>query len=621
MCAPRVYNGEKAVCPGRGGDQLRHNKFSFLYSFLSLISPIVIGALFVALPVAASATTTGVHQPAATAAVSHVRVVRLSFLQGTAAIRRPGSDQWTEAMVNTPIQEGFVLSTDKGSFLEIEFENGSTVRMGEKSELDFTQLALAANGGHLSHMILEDGYATFTVIPKRNDEYVVTVGGVDVTPSGKTEFRTDLDQNHMRLEVLGGRVQAADSSEKETVSKNHVLVRDSGDVASFQVSDKIKKDDWDKWTDARAEQTSLAYDEEAVNLGSPIFGWDDLDVYGEWGFFPGFGNAWVPYEPAGWSPYSSGLWDFYPGLGYTWVSGEPWGWLPYHYGFWNYSPAAGWFWMPGAPGAAWSPALVNWYSGPGWVGWTPVGSAGVGGRLPCTLAVNGCLTAVSPTVLSNGQKIVPGSSLVVHPTSVETFTHIAQPEVAAVSHGVTGFRAGTATGAPAFISANRAANGAGNGATGGAAAPRAVVSASAFERFNRGSAGAPSSVIMGRKISSDAFLAGHSGDRAAVHARLGGSLGGFQGAGFQGRNGVQGAGGRVAAGGDGPRIAARGAAGGAGGGPQIFSRGSSGGSVGASGGGFARGGGAGGSGGGGAVSRGGGSAPAGGGSSGSVAHH
>jgi hypothetical protein len=577
---PRVYNENKAVCPGRGGDQVRHNKFSFFESFLSVCVPVVIGVIFLALPFAAAATPADVHQPAATAAVSHVRVVRLSFLQGTAAIRRPGSDQWTEAMVNTPIQEGFVLSTDKGSFLEVEFENGSTVRMGEKSELDFTQLALAANGGHLSHMILEDGYATFTVIPKRNDEYVVTVGGVDVTPSGKAEFRTDLDQQHMRVEVLGGRVLAADANEKETLAKNRVLVRDSGDVASFQVSDKIKKDDWDKWTDARAQQTSLAYDEEAVNLGSPIFGWDDLDVYGEWGFFPGFGNAWV-----------------------------------HHYGFWNYSPAAGWFWMPGAPGAEWSPALVNWYSGPGWVGWTPVGSAGVGGRLPCTLAVNGCLTAVSPTVLSNGQKIVPGSALVVHPTSVETFTNIAQPGVVAVSHGVTGFRAGTTTGGTALVAANGSGTGVGNGATGGAAAPRAVVSASAFERFNRGSAGAPSSVIMGRKISSDAFLAGHSGDRAAVHARLGGSLGGFQG--------VQGAGGRVAGGGDGPRIVAHGAAAG-GGGPQILARGgSSSGSVGAGGGGFARGGGgsAGGSGGGGAVSRGSGSAPSGGASSGSVAHH
>ncbi len=611
MYAPRVYNRVKAVCPGRGGDQVRHNKFSFFESFLSVCGPVVIGVIFLTLPFVASATTTNVNHPAATAAVSHVRVVRLSFLQGTAAIRRPGSDQWTEAMVNTPIQEGFVLSTDKGSFVEVEFENGSTVRIGEKSEVDFTQLALAANGGHLSHMILEDGYATFTVIPKRNDEYVVTVGGVDVTPSGKAEFRTDLDQQHMRVEVLGGRVLAADANEKETVSKNHVVVRDSGDVASFQVSDKIKKDDWDKWTDARAQQTSLAYDEEAVNLGSPIFGWDDLDVYGEWGFFPGFGNAWVPYEQAGWSPYSSGSWDFYPGLGYTWVSGEPWGWLPYHYGFWNYSASAGWFWMPGAPGSEWSPALVNWYSGPGWVGWTPVGSAGVGGRLPCTLAVNGCLTAVSPAVLSNGQKIVPGSALVVHPTSVETFTQIAQPGVVAVSHGVTGFRAVTTTGAPAFVAAN--------GAGGGTAAPRGVVGAAAFERFNRGSAGAPSSVIMGRKISSDAFLAGHSGDRAAVHARLGGSLGGFQGV-------QQGAGGRVAGGGDGPRIVAHGAAAGSGGGPQILARGGgySGGSVGAGGSGFARGGGggsAGGSGGGGAVSRGASSAPSGGGSSGSVAHH
>ena len=72
--------------------------------------------------------------------LSHVRVVRLSYLSGTAAVQRPGSTEWAKASVNTPIQEGFKVSTTQGSFAEVEFENGSTARLGELSQIEFSQL-------------------------------------------------------------------------------------------------------------------------------------------------------------------------------------------------------------------------------------------------------------------------------------------------------------------------------------------------------------------------------------------------------------------------------------------------------------------------------------------------
>ena len=43
--------------------------------------------------------------------LSHVRVVRLSYVSGTVGVKRPASTEWAKAQVNTPIQEGFELST------------------------------------------------------------------------------------------------------------------------------------------------------------------------------------------------------------------------------------------------------------------------------------------------------------------------------------------------------------------------------------------------------------------------------------------------------------------------------------------------------------------------------
>ena len=459
---------------------------------------------------------TRAQQTAGSGGLSHVRVVRLSFIEGKAAIRVPGSDQWTEATVNTPIQEGFSVSTDEKSFAEVQFENGSTVRLGAVSIIDFTQLALTPQGGHINHMALEQGYATFDVSPARHDEYVLGVAGVNVTAEGKSEFRADAGDERMRLEVFSGSVRAADASHTETLGQNHALVRDNDAAASFQISDKIEQDDWDKWVRGRSQQSTLAMKDAAITPPSgPMYGWDDLDVYGEWSYFPGYGNAWAPYEPAGWSPYSAGMWGSYPGMGYTWISAEPWGWLPFHYGFWNFDAQMGWFWMPGEM-AAWNPALVNWYSGPGWIGWSPIGAAGFGGAAPCTMAVAGCLMAVSPNVLSNRERIEAGSATVVHPRTAGGITPIVRPEVVPARS--------TAAARVAFPQLTSVSNGR-NGAGPNGSRPAAPIG------FARGPEGAPSSVLMGTRPEARAFgersaLNSSSGKIEPMRVRLGSTMGG-----------------------------------------------------------------------------------------------
>lgn len=471
-----------------------------LLAFAFLVSP--------ALSSAARSKTDEAKDVPPAAGLSHVRVVRLSFVEGTVTVRRPGSDEWASATVNTPIEEGFSVATGDKSFAEVQFENGSAVRLGELSSVDFTELALTALGDHVNHLSLDSGYASFRVIPDHHDEYLLDASGVTVTPQGKAEFRTDVDQNHLRVEVFAGEVQAADSNETEKLAKNHALTLDLNPGAPFEVSDKIQADAWDKWAAARDQQSTLASNDSAVGLRSPMYGWDDLDAYGDWGYFPGYGYGWAPYEGAGWSPYAAGMWSWYPGWGYTWISGEPWGWLPFHYGFWNFDAAMGWFWMPNSF-AAWNPALVNWYSGPGWIGWSPIGRGGPGGGAPCTMATAGCLTAVPPGVLRTGQPIRAGGPHVLSPSTLGKISPIGRPNIAPD-------RSAMFSGQPA--------PGGSNGL--GSDSRRTTA-------FARGAGAAPSSVVMGRQVSADAFLGHRSflGGRFGsasepIHVRLGGVMGG-----------------------------------------------------------------------------------------------
>ncbi len=361
---------------------------------------------------------------------SHVRIVRLSFVEGTVTVERPDVPEWASAPVNTPIQEGFKLSTAENGFAEVEFENDSTARLGQLSRLEFTQLALSPTGGKINRITLQQGYATFSVIPEGDDIYEVKTRDATVTPYGKTIFRIDLDEGLMRVEVFKGSAEVSSPHGSETLARDMVFELRPGAEQAVQISQSITKDDWDQWVEQREGAETTARNSRAPGLYSPDFnspqyGWNDLSNYGWWSYFSGYGYGWLPFVPLGWAPYSFGRWCWYPGFGYTWISAEPWGWLPYHFGEWVYVPGTGWCWLPSNFGA-WFPAQVIWHQGPGWVAWAPrTGGSTKAGQDAC-LTSKGCTTAVSLQNFQNGKPVTPGSIMTIDPTKARL---VATPDI------------------------------------------------------------------------------------------------------------------------------------------------------------------------------------------------
>lgn len=357
--------------------------------------------------------------PATAQSSSQVRIVRLSFVEGTVTMYRPDADQWADAFVNTPIQQGFKLATDANSFAEVEFENGSTARLGQSSELDFTSLALTPDGGKINHLTLAKGYATFAVTPERDDVYEVLAGGSTYDATAKAMFRIDSDEGGQQMKVFKGDVAVQSPQGSATVAANHVLEIAPGGPNAFQVREGVTEDAWDQWVDKRQETAVVAAnkagpEEGPLSAGSSLYGWNDLSYYGAWNYLPGSGNCWSPAMGAGWSPYSIGRWSWYPGFGYTWISGEPWGWLPFHYGSWIYPAGTGWCWLPGNF-STWSPALVTWYEGPGWVSWTPRSRTGAANAPMNCPRGQICSVAVSSNTFQGGRPILPRDVVRVDP--------------------------------------------------------------------------------------------------------------------------------------------------------------------------------------------------------------
>ena len=540
-------------------------------------------------------------------AKSHARVVRLSYASGAVMLKRPGSTEAERAMLNTPIQEGFELSTASSSYAEVEFENGSTARLGELSELLFQQLALNANGSKLNGTTLEQGYATFHFLPghsspsqhERNgtiqfkpgesDVYRVKIADATVTADGKCEFRTDLIEDRYRVEVFTGLLNMSTSTMSSSLGAGKVLERKPGATESASNIQKgIVNDDWDQWTEARDKQALLTERDEAVHPNGPSYGWSDLNAYGEWVTLPSGRFGWSPYARAGWSPYTSGRWEWYPGMGWVWVSAEPWGWVTDHCGLWDFDTSFGWYWMNPMFGCGfWEPSLVNWYAGSGWIGWRPgrPQHGPPGHPRPGPRPLPGHATAeiirVPAAVLQNRQMITP-----------QIVSHIPAPP-------------GTMIAQPPFEPNPR------TGPESNTAAP--TLAATSEHGFTSRPATAPPTILMGGDAAKESLLlanhgfrSGHTPLRAAQGTTLGGryalagSPGEFRGNASIGGGGNAGAGG-ISARAGGPVISH---ASGGSGGAIVASHGSAGGVSGSAGSGF--------SGGGGHASAGGGGAPSGG---------
>src|SRR5277367_2290647 len=102
----------------------------------------------------------------ATSAVadSKVRIVRLSYADGAnVQVDRNDSNGYSQAIVNEPIIEGSSLWVGDDSHAEVQFEDGSAMRLGPNSAVNFNELRLA-DSGHFSSMItVQEGVVYFNL--------------------------------------------------------------------------------------------------------------------------------------------------------------------------------------------------------------------------------------------------------------------------------------------------------------------------------------------------------------------------------------------------------------------------------------------------------------------------
>ena len=287
---------------------------------------------------------------------SHVRIVRLSYIEGGVQISRGAGTIYEKAIVNLPITEGAKLKTADGR-AEVEFEDGSTLRIVADSTVEFSQLSLRQSGAKVSEVKVTSGTAYVNFTGTKDDEFSVRFDDKKIAIARAAHLRVVLADEDSSVAVFKGLVQVDSPSGAIDVKKNQTLSFDL-DSNQYKVAKNIQETPYDSWDDQQNEYHTR-YAAKSYNSYSPYaYGTTDLSYYGNFFNAPGYGMMWQPYlAGAGWDPFMDGAWAFNSGFGFGWVSAYPWGWTPYHSGAWVFLPGYGWAWQPGG---AWN----NWYSQP-----------------------------------------------------------------------------------------------------------------------------------------------------------------------------------------------------------------------------------------------------------------
>jgi hypothetical protein len=276
---------------------------------------------------------------------SQARIVRLSDVQGSVEIDKNSGMGFERAFLNLPITQGAQLRTRDNARAEIEFEDGSTLRVGPNASVQFDTLNLNDAGQRVSVVDLVEGMAYVNWTAKNSDDFTLNFSHEKVSLDHPAHFRVAVSPELAKLAVFKGDVDVEGPAGKETVGKKKTATFDAANEDKYTLAkdfDQAPLDSWDK-------QASEYHDQYAHNNSTPYgYGFSDLNYYGAYQNVAGYGMLWQPYfTGVGWDPFMDGAWSWYPGMGSMFVSAYPWGWLPYRYGNWMFIPSFGWMWQPG----------------------------------------------------------------------------------------------------------------------------------------------------------------------------------------------------------------------------------------------------------------------------------
>jgi hypothetical protein len=237
------------------------------------------------------------------------QIVRLSLVQGDVRVAlgkqksQPDVAPWVDGRVNLPLESGSSVVTGNGR-VEIEFEDASTMYLGENSVLAFNELT-TQNGVPHTDMVLMTGVATLHLRPTMPGEQYVLRTETDLVhiPYGShsnvrvnsyTDAMTVTPQSFSEIHFGDAQPVSAMIGKTFTYS-NGVFVPTA---ASLSSTNNFAA--WDQWVAARvaARNTAMHAVMKESGLHEPLPGMADMEAKGSFFDCQPYGTCWAPTK--GW---------------------------------------------------------------------------------------------------------------------------------------------------------------------------------------------------------------------------------------------------------------------------------------------------------------------------------
>ena len=236
--------------------------------------------------------------------VTYAQIVRISYVEGDVRIQRGepntkvGQGMWEKAVADLPIETGFSLVTGEGR-AEIEFENASTIYLGENSVLTFNDLHETA-GVPFTEMALLSGTVSLNFRPYTPwEEMILHTPANDLAARfpAKSFARVEAFTDAVSITPLPGGDIRLPGVPREASTPGRTYTYLQGQLQDAEGAPSTESSSaWDKWVADRVAQrnATTAAVMQSAGLTEPIPGLADMAGQGKFFECAPYGTCWEP---------------------------------------------------------------------------------------------------------------------------------------------------------------------------------------------------------------------------------------------------------------------------------------------------------------------------------------
>ncbi len=284
----------------------------------------------------------------------------ISYVEGNPKVIRADSTQ-EDAIVNLPVAPGDKIVTGEKSKCELQFDNGTVMRLGKNSQLKVTTVlaqsltskwkitTLELTKGKLYTINQSYNRERFQIITPNTAIHLKnnSISTIDLRKGGTHIF---CDRGKFRV-MYGEKVNSLKTAtirkgDGYMITADHTLVKDAKRDIDFL--------SWNQYIDKNFKKLHYGISKvpkKIYRYSKAIVHWAEKwsSLFGDWVYDDLFGYVWKPGDER----FAYSARPFFHAK-FTWVNNElflvpsqPWGWAPAHLGTWVWMKW-GWTWVPGS---------------------------------------------------------------------------------------------------------------------------------------------------------------------------------------------------------------------------------------------------------------------------------